>query len=1143
MMTSYMKLFEDFLQRKECDGTHTSAASEDEDIEHPNSSFESVCGTLNSISEGGGSNKMEHSYTRDNSRPIGSVTTGLLPARTILVRRTPQCPSCHTHPEEHDFEDFNQANVPSYNEIAAKEAMNECSRIAKYVKNNNPDDDDWEARINQMGWSNMQKTLFNKVANILDNDQLGRLANVNRQNESMQRRVAVDKSASRMRRALAAVAWDSRLTQWLHCLLMDSLPSTYMASYLDILQTLKSKLPTLMDKMLFGRPLNVSQELLAPVLKNKWEPIVNTKARKLTQNAVIVALPSVPTSGPVPNRLQKWYHQLASITQIVQVTLPSNVSHIVRQPLEQVAEQIVSLTRVKIQELRNENAQRSIILIGFNAGAALALQVAMSENVACVVCMGFAYNTFNGIRGTPDDRILDIKIPILFVVGQNSSKTSSEEMESLREKMQSESSLVVVGSADDVLRVPKSRRKLDNVTQSMVDAMVVDEIYEFIKRILINPPGPRVPTTITSFVHTKQGRNSINNNVGGSCAEGNAKNGSAQRKRKNDGLNSDQETPAKTKYVNSIGRPRTRPLIASTSTPAKTTVSALAGGTSKTAQIQKQKTQLSTNSSITNEDLNMAIQSILGDANEHDGSMQNSGNDTAQSAQKIVTNYEIVAPSKSTPIKTALMNPLQKQTLPAGAKIKMIPSNQFVQLKPPLQSQSKIYTIKTASMQQSSTSGNTNIGSIVSTSPTGSTVANHQQQIFTLKSPNGQTTQFVTAAPPGTAQQKYTVMKNVSGGTTLQIANAAFSGIKGSTSNAASASNMDLSNIIDMPIVFADNEGNLSDSVASSTATVKSANTSGVGQLIISQKIIKEATSTGSGTTGIVSTSPKTGGGTYIINKTIGSPLIQQTTQTSVNKQNKVVFINRNTMKPCPNIISRSNVTQQLPKYTKVVVTNPKTSATTLVPRPAMQLSTTQLPVGTASGSTPLVSSVKQVNLQTLKSPVSIGARQTSGILNVSTKSLPQVQIISTTAGGAGIPSTVGSITNTGNPTATTSGSSVLNDRTQIRNIVVKPGGLKQIPALTSHVFNRNLTVRKMVNIISGTNPASSSSTSPGVSIVAQATTAQDSGQNNAAGTTSSIQTSPKVITLNPINPSVSISSSASGNGNSTANSTQPKKD
>lgn len=174
----------------------------------------------------------------------------------------------------------------------------------------------------RMGWSNMQKNLFVKVARILDHDQLGRLAFTGRPNEAMQRRVVVDKSASRMRKALASVAWDSRLTQWLHCLLMDSLPSTYMASYLDILQTLKSKLPTLMDKMLFGRPLNISQELLAPVMKKKWEPQIATKVRKLGHNAVIVALPSMPTSGPVPNRLQKWYQHLATITQIVQVTLP-----------------------------------------------------------------------------------------------------------------------------------------------------------------------------------------------------------------------------------------------------------------------------------------------------------------------------------------------------------------------------------------------------------------------------------------------------------------------------------------------------------------------------------------------------------------------------------------------------------------------------------------------------------------------------------------------------------------------------------------------------------------------------------------------------------------------------------------------------
>ncbi|XP_017480243.1 PREDICTED: KAT8 regulatory NSL complex subunit 3 isoform X1 [Rhagoletis zephyria] len=1153
-MNSYMKLFEDFLQRKECDGTRTAAAaSEDEDIEHQITNLQPISGSVNAINNSGdANNKMEHSYTRDNTRTLGSFSTGLSPARTILVRRTPQCPSCHTHPlEEHDFDECNQADVPTYNEIAAKEAMNECSRIAKYVKNNNPDDDDWESRINQSGWSNMQKTLFSKVANILDNDQLGRLANANRQNEPMQRRSVVDKSASRMRKALAAVAWDSRLTQWLHFLLMDSLPSTYMASYLDILQTLKSKLPSLMDKMLFGRPLNVSQELLAPVMKNKWEPVANTKVRKLTQNAVIVALPSVPTSGPVPNRLQKWYHQLASITQIVQVTLPSNVSHIARQPLEQVAEQIASLTRVKIQELRNENPQRSIILIGFNAGSALALQVAMSENVACVVCMGFAYNTFNGVRGTPDDRILDIKIPILFVIGQNSAKTSTEEIESLREKMQSETSLVVVGSADDVLRVPKSRRKLDNVTQSLVDAMVVDELYEFIKKILTNPPGPRIPTTISSLVHAKQGRNATGNTIGSSNTEGNTKISGVQRKRKNEAMNSDQEqTPVKTKCVQPIGRPRTRPLNTTTSPPAKTSQSSLLGigNTSKASQQQGQKSQISPSTAITNEDLNMAIQSILGDSNEPDGSIHNSSTESSQGAHKIVTNYEIVAPSKSTPIKTALLNPLQNKVIPPGAKIKMIPSNQFVQLKPPMQSQSKIYTIKTASMQQNNASGSTSIGSIVSTSPASGTAAHHQQQIFTLKSPNGQTTQFVTAAPPGTSNQKYTVVKNASGSTTLQLANTGLSNVKSTATtliSGTSTSNLDLSNIIDMPIVFADNDGNLSDSVGAPAATNKPANTSGVGQLIISQKIIKEANSSASSDAGVsstVSTPPKTGGGTYIINKTAGSPLLQHTAQTSVNKQNKVVFINRNTMKPCPNIISRSNIAQQLPKYTKVVVTNPKTSATTLVPRPATQLSAS---TGSgSSGSTPIVSSVKQVNLQTLKSPVTIGARQTSGVLNVSTKSLPQVQIIGTTVGGAAISSTLANATNVATSAAVTGGSGMLTDRPQIRNIVVKPGGLKQIPAqLKSQLLNRNLTVRKLVNIVPATKTVGASSTSPGVTIVAQS--GGMTSEASASGATSSgtsIQTSPKVITLNPINPSAPTGSTASGTNNSAAGST-PKNE
>lgn len=418
---------------------------------------------------------MEHIYSRD-TRTVES-SNGLSPTRTLLIHKPPNCPSCHilssSDDQSGDFDDQSHQPLPSYNETMARDAMGSSLELANSIKNGIEDDEDWEEKLLDMKWFPDQRTIIERVIEILNADQLSRLANETKNREAVQRRLSIDKSAQRFRVILSNLNWDPHHTQWLHGVLLNFLPPTYLASYLDILQTLKAKVPSLIEKMIYGRPNPHNKDLVTPVLKEKWEPNITLKNRPLPENTVFVIIPNYPTTGPVPSRIQKWYKLFGTSTQIVQINMSVSGNSLTKQTFDQVAEQIVSLTRLKIKDLKSENPARHIVLIGFNASASLALQVAFSETVSSVLCMGFAYNTLTGPRGSPEDHLLEMKVPVLFVIGQNSARTSQEEMESLREKMHSESSLLVVGSADDCLRVPTNKCKIEGVTQAMVDSMIM----------------------------------------------------------------------------------------------------------------------------------------------------------------------------------------------------------------------------------------------------------------------------------------------------------------------------------------------------------------------------------------------------------------------------------------------------------------------------------------------------------------------------------------------------------------------------------------------------------------------------------------------------------------------------------------------
>ncbi|XP_057662812.1 KAT8 regulatory NSL complex subunit 3 isoform X4 [Diorhabda carinulata] len=438
----------------------------------------------------------DHCYARPwNWRPEASF---LKPTKTLFIPKLVPVRIKSTPNQDSEFIDVEaevEVPVPNYDVDKAKILMEECEKFAFSAKTDS--EEDWEEKVSKLYWTTNQNKLFNGMVSILNNFNLARLAYSNSKNEPLLRRTVVDKAVQRFRRLLASVLWDPKLVQWLHQLLADNLGPHYLAFYLDILQTLKSKLPTFVDKMMHGSAASVrngtlNNSNLAPLLEKPWDPLSTTlmqdKPKKLPGNPVIIVVPSGPT---ISKMLHKWINLLSNLATVV--TVPVNfgsTGH--RMAIPTILDQLFSVTRGKIQDVREDYPGRNIILAGFNSGAALALQVAQVESVLCVISIGFSLLTAEGPRGEPDDNILELQCPVLFIVGQCSSTSTQEDLEDLRERMRVETGLLVVGSADEYLRVSKKKKKQEGITQSIVDRCIVDEIGEFVSGLILSPYPPQI---------------------------------------------------------------------------------------------------------------------------------------------------------------------------------------------------------------------------------------------------------------------------------------------------------------------------------------------------------------------------------------------------------------------------------------------------------------------------------------------------------------------------------------------------------------------------------------------------------------------------------------------------------------------------
>jgi predicted alpha/beta-hydrolase family hydrolase len=141
--------------------------------------------------------------------------------------------------------------------------------------------------------------------------------------------------------------------------------------------------------------------------------------------------------------------------------------------------QLIAAHRSALAEIRKKSSG-PIFLIGKSMGGRIGCHVALQEEVAGLICLGYPL-CGGGDRTKLRDKVLrELQTPILFIQGTRDLLCPLDLLEEVRSQMKAANSLHPVEDGDHSLRLTKRGLQAAGETQDDVDQRILAAINEFV---------------------------------------------------------------------------------------------------------------------------------------------------------------------------------------------------------------------------------------------------------------------------------------------------------------------------------------------------------------------------------------------------------------------------------------------------------------------------------------------------------------------------------------------------------------------------------------------------------------------------------------------------------------------------------------